>query len=655
MTHRPRRWLLGLALVTSAGCSASNDEADIDAPTELATGNSALETGNGLTAEYFPSLNLTGTAISRVDPTVDFDWASGSPMSGIGTNGFSVRWTGDVLPLYSETYTFTTSSDDGIRLWVDGQKIVDNWTNHATTDNTGTITLVAGKRVPITLEFYENTGSAVAKLAWSSTRQAKQIVPQTALFPTSIGTASGCYAFNEPTTAALRASPKKAFAFYYPPFPISIDNRDPAVDQWQRNWLDPNGSNGMYKAFGGYTRDRPIPRPIRPESNWRQLDFEREVRYAIAAGLDGFIYEHPDKVSSDARQNQLTTMLAAARAVDPDFKIILSPDFPTTAGATTDGLFNTISAVADHPSVFKLPDGRIVLSTYHPERQPVSFWTTLRDRMAAAGKPVAFVPVFASWNGTGLTAWNDLVYGYSSWGGRTVSSAETQRKCSVEVHNRGRLWMSPVAFEDVRFKTDDNAAHIMRYWESQNSGAFRAQFEKAFEGNADWISLTTWNDYSESWMSPSRERGFAVVDLAAYYVTWFKTGQRPAIVRDALYYFHRKQRTDAAYDTTLQTAGAIQVQGDTPSNQVELVAFLKEPGRLTITQGTDVQTRDVAAAGMESFRVPIVPGTTPMFELSRNGQTVQRIQSATPIQTQVVYQDMMYKAGGGLTCARPDN
>jgi hypothetical protein len=111
-------------------------------------------------------------------------------------------------------------------------------------------------------------------------------------------------------------------------------------------------------------------------------------------------------------------------------------------------------------------------------------------------------------------------------------------------------------------------------------------------------------------------------------------------------------KSDAPYDTTKQTAGAIQAQRPT-TDQVELLAFLKAPGTLVITQGTDVQTKDVSAAGVVSFSVPIVPGTTPAFELQRDGHRVQRIQSATPIQERMVYQDMMYHAGGGLSCARP--
>jgi hypothetical protein len=466
--------------------------------------------------------------------------------------------------------------------------------------------------------------------------------------------ASSCYPFDPPSTSALRASAKKAFAFYYPPFPISLDNKAPSSDFWQTHWLDPNGGKGEYTQYGGYTRDRPIPRPPRPESNWRQLDFQREVKNAIAMGLDGFIYEYPDHVSSDVRQNQLSTMLAAAQAQDPGFRIMLSPDFPTGASATTDGLVTTISAVASHPSVYRLTDGSIVLASFYPERQPTTFWETLRTRLAANNIKVVFVPLFLSWSGSGKEDWNNTLHGYSSWGVRTVSSTNSYVTASTTAHSRGRIWMSPVAFEDVRFKDDDGGG-MMRFWEASNSGLFRASFDKAIQGNADWISLTTWNDYTESWLSPSRERGYAAVDLGAYYVTWFKTGSAPAIVRDALYYFHRSQRSDAPYDTSKQTAGPIHLQGAGPvSDQVELLAFLKQPGRLVITQGSDVQVKDVSAAGMVSFKVPIVPGSTPVFELQRSGQTVQQVQSATPIQTAMVYQDMMYHGGGGLSCARPD-
>ena len=174
--------------------------------------------------------------------------------------------------------------------------------------------------------------------------------------------------------------------------------------------------------------------------------------------------------------------------------------------------------------------------------------------------------------------------------------------------------------------------------------------EKAIAGDADWIALITWNDYTESWMAPSKGRGYAVADVTAYYTSWFKTGKRPGLVRDALYYFHRSHRTDAPYDTGKQQIAMHIPYGDAASNKVELLAFLSAPGRLVIKQGSTVSTKDVAAAGMVSFTVTMVPGTTPAFELQRGGKIGQALQSKTPIRAKVTYQDMMYRAGGGTAC-----
>lgn len=147
------------------------------------TATFSATSGTGLRGEYFDNLDFTGTRAARVDPAVNFNWGSGSPISGIGADTFSARWTGQVMARYSETYTFYTTSDDGVRLWVNGQKLVDNWTNHGPTENSGTIALAAGQKYSIVLEYYENTGGAQIQLAWSSASQVKQIVPQGWLYP----------------------------------------------------------------------------------------------------------------------------------------------------------------------------------------------------------------------------------------------------------------------------------------------------------------------------------------------------------------------------------------------------------------------------------------------------------------------------------------
>ena len=94
-----------------------------------------------------------------------------------------MRWTGQIQPQFSETYRFYTVSNDGVRLWVNGQRVVNNWTNHGTTENSGTIALTAGQRYAITMEFYEDTGNATARLLWSSPSTPKAVVPNARLFP----------------------------------------------------------------------------------------------------------------------------------------------------------------------------------------------------------------------------------------------------------------------------------------------------------------------------------------------------------------------------------------------------------------------------------------------------------------------------------------
>jgi hypothetical protein len=448
-----------------------------------------------------------------------------------------------------------------------------------------------------------------------------------------------------PAPSTLRASKKKVFAYYFPPFPVSVENKAPAVDYYSQWQYSLNSKGGAYDL-----RDRPIGRDPRTQANWKQLDFEVEIRRAIEVGIDGFIWEYHDS-ATDQRFDQLPALLAAAKAVDPGFKIMLSPDFPTTAGASPDPVVTIVARVKSDPSIYRLDDGRIVLAPFYPERQPTAWWDSVHDTLAAQGADTALVPIFLSWGGgTEKSDWNSHVYGYSSWGTRWVSGTGTYTKDSQAAHARGRIWMQPVAFEDTR-------SYDGRYWEASNSGLLRSSFETAIQSGADWVAMITWNDYTESWMSPSQQRGYAVTDVASYYIDWFKTGKAPAITQDALYYVHRSQRTDAPFSASPIGRNGSPVtmkvpNGDPASDQVELVAFLTTAGKLVITQGSTVRTMD-AAAGVVSFKVPIVAGTTPVFQLQRAGTTVQTITSKTPIKSQVTFQDMMYHAGGGLSCTRP--
>jgi hypothetical protein len=133
---------------------------------------------NGLTGEYYDSQFFTDLKFTRIDGTVDFDWAYGSPDSSIGSDTFSIRWSGWLKPKTSATYMFYTVSDDGVRLWVNDQLVIDNWTEHAETENRGSIYLKAEEQVSIKLEYFEKQGVAKIRLSWSAPGLAKGIIPQ---------------------------------------------------------------------------------------------------------------------------------------------------------------------------------------------------------------------------------------------------------------------------------------------------------------------------------------------------------------------------------------------------------------------------------------------------------------------------------------------
>lgn len=165
------------------GTPALHDVHTPDVDTRYTARFTASTASTGLRAEYFDGPDFTGTRVERVDGTVDFRWSTGAPMPSMGADTFSVRWTGSVVPQYSETYTLSTQSNDGVRLWLDGQLLIDHWTRHDTTEDSATVALQAGRAYALRMEFFEQSGTATARLAWSSAHRTKQIIPSDRLRP----------------------------------------------------------------------------------------------------------------------------------------------------------------------------------------------------------------------------------------------------------------------------------------------------------------------------------------------------------------------------------------------------------------------------------------------------------------------------------------
>lgn len=134
---------------------------------------------HGLLATYFDDRDFQRLVLTRIDPRVDFDWQLGSPASGIAPETFSVRWTGKVTAKLSGVHIFTLVADNGARLWLNGDLLID--TTGAT--RTGRVVLEAGKPYDIRLEYFENRGTANVTLFWQAKGLKREVVPEGQLTP----------------------------------------------------------------------------------------------------------------------------------------------------------------------------------------------------------------------------------------------------------------------------------------------------------------------------------------------------------------------------------------------------------------------------------------------------------------------------------------
>ena len=140
-----------------------------------------VDTFNGLAATYYDNEDFSGRSVSRVDSQLNFNWRNQPPVSGFGEDFWSVRWTGHVQAQHTQIYTFHAQANDGVRLWVNGQLLINQWREQATTEFSGSIALIAGVKYDVQVEYYDATGDALCNLSWSSPSTAKQIIPQSQL------------------------------------------------------------------------------------------------------------------------------------------------------------------------------------------------------------------------------------------------------------------------------------------------------------------------------------------------------------------------------------------------------------------------------------------------------------------------------------------
>jgi Glycosyl hydrolase family 71 len=470
-------------------------------------------------------------------------------------------------------------------------------------------------------------GSTGSSPSTSTTTPPESLASASAATVTATNSGDACLPFTMPTRDVLFGSSKKVFAHYFYPFPLSIDNRSPAKDYYNTQFLNKEGESNKWSAQGGFLRQRPLPVNASSDPHWQQINMQREVTTAIARGITGFAFDVMSVDQATNANSQLHLMLNAAQAVDSRFKIMIMPDI-TALGTNADAVVQIIQSVAKSPSAYKLADGRLVVSAFDANLNSPAWWQGVLNRLKTAGINTAFVPTFLGWTNY-ADLFQSISYGYADWGTATAhASSLLEDDPSIAHASFNKIFMMPVDSQQFRPKN-------YQFWEAGNSASFRTGWNNAIQGKADWVQLVTWNDYSESGeVSPYTDNtlngtiGTGYYNLNGYYATWFLTGHAPTITHDVLYYFYRREPTNAR--APRQSQGDHVAGSDAAENSIELLAFLTAPTDLKIAIGGKTYTHHYATGGVVSFKVPSQPGT-PTFTVSRGNLDVFSFKGGVPI------------------------
>lgn len=148
----------------------------VEAPSEQ-TYDVVPETATqGIEAQYFSGMDFNELVTTQTDVFIDFVWHDDTPSPAMEIDKFSVRWSGWIVPEHSEEYTFYTTADDGVRLYLDGRLLIEDWAHGGARENSNTILLEAGVPYPFIVEYYEAGSAARVNLQWSSPSVEKEVI-----------------------------------------------------------------------------------------------------------------------------------------------------------------------------------------------------------------------------------------------------------------------------------------------------------------------------------------------------------------------------------------------------------------------------------------------------------------------------------------------
>ncbi|MFN8121542.1 MAG: choice-of-anchor C family protein [Thermoleophilia bacterium] len=397
------------------------------------TASGSTDAPSGLVGQYFNNTTLTGAPALARSENIDFDWGTGSPGVGVNSDNFGSRWTGVLVVPTTGEYRFRTNSDDGVRMWVDGHRVINNWTSHSVTTDTSTyLNLTAGTRVGITVEHYELTGSAVMQLLWET--------------PTTTGTFA--------TMPASVFEPVSAGLDHYE-YRTSTDGGttwSAAATGPSRTITAENQTLVQFRSVDAYGNASAWTPAASDATNTVRLDRTAPTAPTVSGGSLSWQSVASVTVSATGSTDTGGSALSG-------YQYRTSTDGGATWGSATSGSSLTVSAEGETLVQFRSVDGAGNTSAWTPASSGAT--NTIRiDRTAptnatASGGSLSWQSVASvTVTGSGSSGGNSGIAGYeyrTSTDGGTTWSAGTSGS-SVTVSEQGETL--------VQFRTTDGAGNV---------------------------------------------------------------------------------------------------------------------------------------------------------------------------------------------------
>jgi glucan endo-1,3-alpha-glucosidase len=376
-----------------------------------------------------------------------------------------------------------------------------------------------------------------------------------------------------------------------------------------------------------------------------------DVRSAMELGIDGFAI---NAFSGPQAKDFFSAFIRAADAVGAkNFKLFLSADM--SLGFTSQDIVDTVKAFGSNPHYLKV-NGNPLLSTFAGQNLGDQWWQdNVLSPLKASGNPVTFIPHFDRNDPNRDTPndynWGKVIQKFNSIDGLFNFGIPKSPPFPLNDKNIGNHWWSLLDGQESIARSLKlkgklyMASYMPYYWAVCHSARQYTETQGGRGMENMWssivnkqdpaiVEIVTWNDYSEStFIQPSRIPLTKTVgvpslphlgyyELLKYYIAWYKSGHKPTIVKDGVFFFHRTHPNNAiaADKTSGCSMGAIpayQKWGNV-QDRIYVTTALTAPANLIVRTGTSEHQLDLPA-GLTTIDVPFEPGR-PTYEVWRAGK-----------------------------------